>query len=199
MRLTPTRFARTRSFARACTTSVTSVSAGPPCGGLYLKPPSRGGLCDGVMTMPSARRSPALRPRLCTRIARDSAGVGVKPATPVSASTGAISVSTPLAASTSSAVCCAGSDAACVSMPRNSGARDAALRAVLSQIACVMARMCASLKAPSSAAPRWPLVPNATSWLGSFTSWRARRVRGTQLGDVDQDFGRGELSCEGRR
>ena len=34
---------------------VTSVSAGPPLGGLYLKPPSSGGLCDGVTTMPSAR------------------------------------------------------------------------------------------------------------------------------------------------
>ena len=41
---------------------VTSVSAGPPLVGLYLKPPSSGGLCDGVMTMPSARCS--LRPRL---------------------------------------------------------------------------------------------------------------------------------------
>ena len=30
--------------------------------GLYLNPPSCGGLCDGVMTMPSA--SPVLRPRL---------------------------------------------------------------------------------------------------------------------------------------
>ena len=27
---------------------------GPPCGGLYLKPPSRGGLWLGVMMMPSA-------------------------------------------------------------------------------------------------------------------------------------------------
>ena len=36
-------------------TPVASVSAGPPLGGLYLKPPSRGGLCDGVTTMPSAR------------------------------------------------------------------------------------------------------------------------------------------------
>ena len=33
---------------------VTSVSAGPPFGGLYLKPPSSGGLCDGVTTIPSA-------------------------------------------------------------------------------------------------------------------------------------------------
>ena len=33
---------------------VTSLSAGPPCGGLYLKPPSSGGLCEGVTTMPSA-------------------------------------------------------------------------------------------------------------------------------------------------
>src|SRR5450759_5121997 len=55
-------------------TFVASVSAGPPFGGLYLKPPSRGGLCDGVTTMPSARWS--LRPRLWTMIARDREGVG---------------------------------------------------------------------------------------------------------------------------
>ena len=60
--LTPAFFARSNSFARFCTQSVTSVSAGPPLGGLYLKPPSSGGLCDGVMTMPSAKCS--LRPRL---------------------------------------------------------------------------------------------------------------------------------------
>ena len=29
-------------------------TTGPPCGGLYLKPPSSGGLCEGVMTIPSA-------------------------------------------------------------------------------------------------------------------------------------------------
>ena len=38
---------------------MTSVSAGPPLGGLYLKPPSSGGLCEGVMTMPSASASGA--------------------------------------------------------------------------------------------------------------------------------------------
>ena len=38
------------------------MSAGPPLVGLYLKPPSAGGLCDGVITMPSAE--PSLRPRL---------------------------------------------------------------------------------------------------------------------------------------
>ena len=42
------------SLARFAIQPVASESAGPPCGGLYLKPPSRGGLCDGVMTMPSA-------------------------------------------------------------------------------------------------------------------------------------------------
>ena len=41
---------------------IVTPSAGPPLGGLYLKPPSSGGLCDGVITIPSARRS--LRPRL---------------------------------------------------------------------------------------------------------------------------------------
>ena len=50
------------AFARCSIHLVTSVSAGPPFGGLYLKPPPSGGLCDGVMTMPSA--SPRSRPRL---------------------------------------------------------------------------------------------------------------------------------------
>ena len=36
--------------------------AGPPLGGLYLNPPSCGGLCEGVITIPSA--NPVLRPRL---------------------------------------------------------------------------------------------------------------------------------------
>src|SRR5271169_1736263 len=39
-----------------------------------------------------------------------------------------------------------------------------------SQIACVIARMCASLKAPCSEDPRYPLVPKATSWFRSLTS-----------------------------
>ena len=57
---------------------VTSVSAGPPCGGLYLKPPSPGGLCDGVTTMPSAAGGCArLPPRLWVRIACEMTGVGV--------------------------------------------------------------------------------------------------------------------------
>ena len=50
------------SLARSWIQPVASVSAGPPSGGLYLNPPSVGGLCDGVTTMPSAR--PSVRPRL---------------------------------------------------------------------------------------------------------------------------------------
>ena len=65
------------SFARLAIAEVASVSAGPPCGGLYLKPPSRGGLCDGVTTMPSACGWPAASRALWTTIARDTAGVGV--------------------------------------------------------------------------------------------------------------------------
>jgi hypothetical protein len=42
---------------------------------LYLNPPSSGGVCDGVITMPSA--SPEVRPRLWVPIACDTAGVGV--------------------------------------------------------------------------------------------------------------------------
>ena len=94
-----------------------SVSAGPPLGGLYLKPPSAGGLWEGVTTIPSARRPrrPRLRVRLWVRIACEIAGVGVNPP---AAST---ITSTSLAASTSIAVRIAGSDSAWVSLPRNSG------------------------------------------------------------------------------
>jgi hypothetical protein len=157
-------------FARAWTPSVTSLSAGPPWGGLYLKPPSRGGLCDGVMTMPSASPAPAPpaagdTAALNAMIARDSAGVGVY------CPSAWTRVSTPFAASTSSAERSAGAEAACVSAPRNSGPVMPA-RARYSQIACVMARMWASLNAPSSAAPRWPLVPKATRSRGLSGSGR---------------------------
>src|SRR6267143_5020260 len=74
-RLIPTFPARNNSFARSWTQRVTSVSAGPPLVGLYLKPPSSGGLWDGVMTMPSAK--PEVRAALYVRIACATAGVGV--------------------------------------------------------------------------------------------------------------------------
>src|SRR5699024_8606817 len=69
-------------FARSAIQEVASVSAGPPEGGLYLNPPSAGGLCEGGTTMPSARLSPLVRTRpaesrLCRRLAWDRAGVGV--------------------------------------------------------------------------------------------------------------------------
>ncbi|HEX6732823.1 MAG TPA: hypothetical protein VF074_22580, partial [Pyrinomonadaceae bacterium] len=43
-RLTEMFAARSRSLARFSIQLVVTVSAGPPCGGLYLKPPSSGGL-----------------------------------------------------------------------------------------------------------------------------------------------------------
>ena len=98
-------------------------------------------------------------------IARDSDGVGVY------CPSAWTRVSTPFAASTSSAVRSAGAEAACVSAPRNRGPVMPA-RARYSQIACVIARMWASLNAPSSAAPRWPLVPKATRSRGLSGSGR---------------------------
>ena len=74
---TPASPARMRALARSAMTFVASVSAGPPCGGLYLKPPSLGGLCDGVTTMPSASPVPVVRPWLALMIAWETAGVGV--------------------------------------------------------------------------------------------------------------------------
>jgi len=74
-RRTPFSPSASSSFARSWICRVMSVPAGPPSGGLYLKPPSGGGVCDGVTTIPSAR-GPASA-ALCARIARDTAGVGV--------------------------------------------------------------------------------------------------------------------------
>jgi len=62
MRATPASADSISAFALASIHDVTSVSAGPPSGGLYLNPPLSGGLWEGVIKMPSA--SPAVRPWL---------------------------------------------------------------------------------------------------------------------------------------
>ena len=132
---------------------MTSVPAGPPSGGLYLKPPSAGGLCEGVTTIPSARGpGPAA---LWARIARETAGVGVYPPRE------STSTRTPLAASTSSALAVAGSESACVSAPRYSGP-SMPWPARYSQIAWVVARMWSSLNVAVKADPRCPDVPKDT-------------------------------------
>ena len=41
-----------------------------------------------------------------------------------------------------------------------------------SQMACVIARMCDSVKVPVSGEPLWPLVPKITIWLRSLISGR---------------------------
>jgi hypothetical protein len=109
------------------------------------------------MTMPSAR--PVPRPRLWTRIARETAGVGT------ACPSGATRISTPRAASTSIAVTSAGSESACVSLARNSGpSMPSASRC--RQIASVIARMCVSLKVVADELPRCPEVPKETRWRG---------------------------------
>jgi len=157
------------SFARFAIHLVASVSAGPPWVGLYLKPPSRGGLCDGVMMMPSARSGPVVRTPpdvpapLARRIACERAGVGVN------RSRASIRTSTPFAARTSIADFHAGSERTWVSRPMNSGPSVPWL-ARYSTMACVVATMWASLKAPSREDPRCPEVPKATFWAGLSTS-----------------------------
>ena len=164
MRSTPDSPAPSSSFARSWTQRVMSVSAGPPFGGLYLKPPSAGGLCDGVITTPSAKPpAPPSRPWLCARIACESAGVGVY------VSRESTRTVTPFAANTSSAETNAGSDSACVSLARKSGPSVPACRRY-SQIAWLVARMWSSLNARPSDEPRWPEVPKATRWSGTLTS-----------------------------
>ena len=116
VRFTPSRPPAISSFARSAIQPVASVSAGPPFGGLYLKPPSRGGLWLGVTTMPSERPgSSSGRPRLYARIAWLRAGVGTHE------SRASTRTSMPFATSTSIALRSAGSDSPCVSRPRNSG------------------------------------------------------------------------------
>ena len=74
-RLIPPVPVRSSSLARSWMALVVAVSAGPPSGGLYLKPPSQGGLWEGVMTTPSAR--PVVRPLFQVRMAWEMTGVGV--------------------------------------------------------------------------------------------------------------------------
>ncbi len=180
------------SLARFSMSAVSSPPAGPPWGGSYLMPPSAGGLWLGVMTMPSA--SPRSRSRLCSRMAKETAGVGVY-------FVAAMRTSTPLATSTSTTEIHAGVLSAWVSWPTKSGPSiPCALR--WSHTACATASRCASLNDAFSAEPRCPLVPNVT---------RSPRSRGTRLNrvvgrdqrrHVDQRFPRcrlpRELVCHGR-
>src|SRR5690606_41158794 len=53
---TPRRRLFSNTLALASIHLVTSLCAGPPLGGLYLKPPSPGGLCEGVTTRSEERR-----------------------------------------------------------------------------------------------------------------------------------------------
>ena len=87
---------------------------GSPVRWVVLEAAVRGGLWDGVTTIPST--SPDSRPPVVRQDSRgETAGVGVY------ASPGASMTSTSFAASTSSARCRCRYRRACVSMPRNSG------------------------------------------------------------------------------
>ena len=68
------------------------------------------------------------------------------------------------------------------------------LRARYSQIACVMATMCASVNVPSSDVPRCPLVPNDDALFGDRGIGAAREVLALELRDVDQHVRRRGLA-----
>src|SRR5215469_1781547 len=68
-----------------------------------------------------------------------------------------------------------------------------------SQIAWVIAWICAALKDPLSAEPRCPLVPKATSWEGSAGSGvRLKNSLPSRAGSISNDFGAG-LPASGER
>src|SRR5215469_13988114 len=59
-------------------------------------------------------------------------------------------------------------------------------------MACVIARMWASVKDPCSGEPRCPLVPKLTSWLGSSRSGRRSKYsRSSRAGSINISFGGG--------
>jgi hypothetical protein len=61
-----------------------------------------------------------------------------------------------------------------------------------SQMAWVMARMCASVKVPSSGVPRCPLVPKRTGWLRSLTSGRRSIYsRSSRAASISSSLGAG--------
>ena len=122
---------------------VMSVPAGPPSGGLYLKPPSARRVVRGRDDDPVGQRGPGARG--CAPGSR-----GTRPASACTRRRRRPCTLTPLAASTSSALTCAGSESACVSAPRNSGP-SIPCAARYSQIAWVMARMWSSLNVAVSA------------------------------------------------
>ncbi len=73
-----------------------------------------------------------------------------------------------------------------------------ALLARYSQMACVMARMWASVKVPLSEVPRWPLVPKRDALRGDVDIGRVRRRR--QGGrHVDEHVGGDARTSEGMR
>ena len=166
--------ARAARSRRRSIQPVTSVSAGPPCGGLYLKPPSPGGLCEGVTTIPSAGGLCArLPPWLWVRIACEMTGVGVAPP----------SRRRPrrrrAPASTSTIVSKAGAGERVRVARRGRAGRSSPARRGTRQTAALIATTCASVNEPSSEVPRWPDVPNATGAPAAARSTRraARRRR----------------------
>ena len=155
---------------------VTSVSAGPPCGGLYLKPPSSGGLCEGVTTMPSA-----LPPSAAAVVGEDRVRDDGRRREAVRGVDDDVDAVRGEHLDDGRA---AGSESACVSRPRNSGpsmpccARGSGRppRSMASDVRLVERRR-------RSDVPRWPEVPNATRRL------RRIPIRGQQRVDVDQVLG----------
>src|SRR6266851_5391371 len=127
-------------------------------------------------------------------MAREITGVGVTP------SSRWMIVSAPFAASTSSAVRSAGPDTACVSLPMYSGPSMPRPRRY-SQIAWVVARMCASVKEPRSGEPRCPLVrvgpverPHDLAGHGLVPVGDVRRVVGAALEILeDRPLHRGDI------
>ena len=173
------------ALARCSIQPVAFVSAGPPFVGLYLNPPSSGGLCDGVMTMPSA--SPVVRPR-CSSGSRATRRAWAYSRRSRRSSRRRRSRRAPRAR------CRTPTPRARACRSRGTPVRRSPARAGSGRWPGSMARMCDSLNAPLSEIPRCPDVPNATRSSRRAGSGCIGVVRRDEPWDVREHRGLGQLA-----
>ena len=124
--------------------------------------------------------------------ARDRPASGVKP------SSRWITVSTPLAASTSSAVRCAGSGQRMRVLAHEQRPVDALFAPVVADRLRDRQDVRLGERAARASEPRWPLVPKLTCCAGSSASGLRLEVRALERRDVDQQLLRSRLAGERR-
>ena len=131
-------------------------------GGIVFEATVPGGLCDGVMTMPSAMTVGA--PAIVSEDRVRNRRRGRETIVALDERLDAVGREH----FERGALCCGGRRVRILCRCKSGPEIPLPLR--YSQMACVVARMCASVNVPLSGVPRWPLVPKLTSWFASARS-----------------------------